>query len=593
MSRAGVGLVLALAACAPSAVTSPPGPAPAQRLTPGEYNRTILDLFGFPADVYRWPALPGETEWGDVDEEFFTAPWPWTFPEEVTVDGFDGMVDGQVASAWLVERYEAAATHYAAFALVSPLFFACDGWDGLDTPDRVVCAWPSVERFAARAWRRPLTVEETGRLRTLHDANVEAYGPDAGAVATVEALLQTPRFLFRLEDGAGGRGSSALTDWEVASKLSYFLWDSMPDATLFAAAAAGELATAAQVRAQAERMMADPRAHEAVLQFHRQWLDTDAVFQSRADLDTYATTYASRFIEASADEQQDLEEAWSMALVGMRRSMSLEADLFVERTVFEGGGDLAALLTDHHGYVSRDTRAVYGVTDADILPGPTYAYAFDDMNLAYDIHLQPAEFPAAQRSGVLTLPAVLAGRAHPVHPAPVLRGTFVMERLMCEAVGQPPDSAEGAAPPDTPDAADSNRVRMETITGGAPCNACHDRFNPLGFAFENYDSLGGWREVDNGQTVDASGTVSIGQEGASSFSNAVELGQVLAASPAVHDCYARHWVRYGLGHMEDDADAVILAPLQQSFRDSGGDVRQLLVDIAASDLFRFHTGDAP
>ena len=169
--------------------------------------------------------------------------------------------------------------HFASFALVSPAFFACEAWTSLPAAEQRNCAWTSLERFARRAYRRPLDAGEIRRLERFWQANAAAGRLDEAVALTVAGVLQTPTFHFRIDPrrGADGAVSAPLSRWELASRLSYFLWDSMPDEALFAAAETGELATRAGIEAQARRMLDDPKARPALVRFHHQWLGTDDV----------------------------------------------------------------------------------------------------------------------------------------------------------------------------------------------------------------------------------------------------------------------------------------------------------------------------
>ncbi|MEO0604726.1 MAG: DUF1588 domain-containing protein, partial [Myxococcota bacterium] len=350
----------------------------------------------------------------------------------------------------------------------------------------------------------------------------------------------------------------------------------------------------AQIERQVRRMLDDPRAIEGVVAFHRQWLELEDVYAARPSAQAYAPTWLPELPATNPNWVEEAGEVWSSSVIGAQAAMQREAERFVERTVFEGEGTLAALLTDNHGYateiqsiLSFDTFRLYGVGPGDVVQSREYTYGFDDGNLLYSLHLKPVTFPADQRAGLLTMGAVLMTRAHPVHPAPVLRGVFVLERLACEEVGQPPDDAVLSAPADVLTADSTNRERLEAITSAPACSGCHQRINPLGFAFENYDSLGGWRDTDAGRPVDASGTLILSGESPKPFTGAVELAQHLAASDRVHDCYAQQWTRYATG-LDLQADDAMLLDIQQNFRTRNrGDVRELLVDIATHDAFRF------
>lgn len=579
---------LLLASCDPA------GPAeerPLRQLTPAEYNNSIRDLFGYGL-VEDWPTD------GPDGEPFHTAPWPWPFPAEAGVDGFEGYASAQVTSDLLAERQGEAAAHFAALVIDAPYFSTCGSWHEVDDP--TACAWASIQRFAPRAWRRPLTEDEGARLRAFHDANVERWGAEGGTRLTVQGLLLAPAFLYLLESGTPTEGADLvpLTSWEVASRLSYLLTDSMPDPELFAAAEAGELLTPASVEEHARRLLAGRRAREAVVHFHRQWLELDRVYGNNASVTVYGPRYASELLEsANPDILQEAEQFWSGFVVGTRRAMDQEAQAFVERVVFERGGSYADLLTDTFGYATEvgifgrsawdaNTALLYGVDASDVVDGPFFVYEYEDLILPYELFLSPVELPADQRAGVMTLGATLAGRAHPVHPSPVQRGLFVLERLLCDSTGQPPPEALLAAEPDSEDLPGTNRGRLEALTSDPACAACHDRINPAGFAFEHYDSLGGWRTTDGGEPVDASGTFTSRGE-TFAFEDAVDLAGQLAASRTASDCYTRHWLRYALGRREVPEEADAVAAMQQAFVDGGGDVQELLVQLATSDLFRY------
>ena len=535
--------------------------APMLRLTPSEYHNTVRDLFGVAID-------------------------PVALPPDIAIEGFEGQEEGQIASNYLVERYQEAATHFSGLALQSPYFFICEDWEDMEDQARADCAWKSLQVFASRAWRAPLDADELTRLNTLFSDTLAAHGHESAVRLTVQAILQSPRFLFRMEPS----DTDAASGWHIASRLSYTLWDTMPDPELFAAASAGQLETPEQVEAQARRMLADPRARQAVVRFHEQWLGLDKVHLNNADRTTYFPLYGTDgnldFGEEHDFLEQDAEEEWAISLIAMRRSMELEAQLFVEEQIFDGPGTLAALLTSTDGYASSHTEGIYG--GRSTREGPLRrSLNTDDGNLSYQVTVEPTSWDPTQRAGVLTLPAVLAGNAHPVHPAPVLRGKWVLERLACEALGQPPDEAAGALPPDVPEAEGTNRSRLESVTSNGSCAVCHERINPPGFALENYDSLGGHRTVDNGQPIDASGALDLRGGESLRFDSAVELAAQLATSAQVHDCYARQWATYALGRPVYGEEPSVAA-IQQRFRDSG-DVQSLLVDLVTSDLFLART----
>ena len=563
---------------------------PALALTPTEYNNTIADLLGFPRDGERWPPRPALAETLSprraASKGVFVPPppppvWPWRFPAEPGAGGFEGIVQGQNPSSYQVEELHRAAMHFASFALLSPTFLACDDWTGVPRAGQEVCAWTSLERFARRAWRRPLDAGERERIEAFWRANLAAGPLDEAIALTVAGILQAPAFHFRLERGADG----GPTPWELAARLSYFLWDSMPDDALFAAAAAGDLSTRAGVEAQARRMLEDTRARPAVVHFHNQWPGTDEVLR----IAPARRAFGQRFgIEPELETARDDDVQWPTILGPLRHSLKLETELFVERTVFDGDGTFTALLTDDHGYVSDATAPIYGegATRLPDRPNVTRQIEFVAASIGRKepLTLYAARFPPGQRAGVLTHPSVLAVGAYAVQPGPILRGVHVLERLACMELGTPVQGAETALPPDALAVERTNRERTAAATAAATCAACHRRINPPGFAFEHYDALGAWRDRDNGQPVDASGSLTLPGGETLTFTDGIDLVHQLAASERVRDCYALHWTRYALGS-RIEANTPGLAAIQRGFREHDS-IRDLLVAIAGSDLFR-------
>ena len=568
----------------------PPPTTPPLALTPAEYNNTIADLLGFPRDSEGWP---DRTALADrlsprraASKGVFLPPpppppWPWRFPAEPGSDGFEGIAQGQNPSSYQVEELHLAAMHFASYALVSPTFFTCEEWPDLPAAGQADCAWTSIDRFARRAYRRPLSAGERERLLDFWQDNRAAAPTDEALALTVAGILQAPAFHFRVETGAG--------PWALASRLSYFLWDSMPDAELFAAAEAGELATAEGVERQARRMLDDPKARPAVVRFHHQWLGTEDVLL----IAPARRAYGPRFgLAPSIATARDDDVEWPTVLGPLRHSLLLEAGLFVERTVFDGDGTFTALLTDHHGYLSDASAPIYGegATRAPAGAAVTRQIEFVAVSIGrkQPLTLYPATFPPEQRAGVLTLPAVLAVGAYAVQPGPILRGVRVLERIACMELGTPVQGAETALPPDTLAVESTNRERTAAATSPPTCASCHRRINPPGFAFEHYDALGAWRAEDNGQPVDASGTLSLAGGETLTFTDGIDFARQLAASRRARDCYALHWTRYAVGDRLEKSEPA-LEPILHRFRDNDS-IRELLVSIAASDLFR--PGDA-
>ena len=566
-------------------------------LSPAEYNNTVLDLLGLPEDVSAWPDPPPiadriNASQGEQAGLFGTAgtqppPWPWQFPPETGVDGFDGMIDGQEVSAYRIEELQKAAVHFAGFTLVSPEFFTCDAWAELSSSEQAACAQASLIRFAQRAWRRPLRSAERSRLVSALEDAWRLGSAEEAVVLTVAGVLQSPNFVFRVEVGAGdpdSTGHVTLTDWEIASRLSYLVWDSMPDAALFAAAAEGSLSSAEGIRDQTRRMLSDPRAERALVRFHEQWLDIDDVLSIAPAQRAYGPRYG---LDVMPELDTTGDGEWPMVVGPIRHSMVAEFALFIRDVVLDGDARLSTLLTSNEGWVSGATEQIYG--DA-VVPrdGDSVAWSYDYIanSLPYSgtLSLRPVTWPADERAGLLTMPAVLAVGSYPVHPAPILRGVRLVERLGCFEYGAPPPGAEGAAPPDTESAEGTNRSRTEAATSPESCAGCHGSINPPGFAFEHYDAMGHYRTQDGGQPVDASGEFTLVGGETFSFVDAVDLARQLAESERVRRCYARRWASLATGEHYRERDDRI-ADITEAFVEDD-DIRRLIEDVATSPWFR-------
>jgi len=592
LSRTLIGMTLLLASC--RGIEHPETPLIA--LTPVEYNNSIRDLFGMPNGGAAWPDPPeiaarftaGQGEQAGLfgGEASKTSPWPWPLPDEVKVDGFDGIYEGQGPSAYKMEELQKAAVHFASYSLVSSVFFSCDQWAEQSTETQATCGWESVKRFAQRAYRRPLTDDERSRLKALWQSNWDAGTPEEAVVLTTAAVLQAPQFLFKVERGDEDlkrHGILPLSDWEMASRLSYFLWDSVPDPQLFAAAEAGELTTEAGIREQVQRMLADPKAHDAMIRFHQQWLQLDGLYTIAPARSAYGPSFGltdTPPLDTTGDGE------WPSVIGPLRHALDAEFQLFVSHVVFDSDGTLKELFTSTRGYASSASDIIH--IDSTPADGDSVIWSYGNVvnsgGLEQNMTLTPVTYPSDQRSGILTLPAVNAVGAYPVHPDPIHRGLRVLERVACMDLGAPPASAESASPADIPEAESTNRFRTENATSPSNCQGCHVQINPPGFAFENYDSLGAWRTQDNGEAVDASGSVTLHGGETINFSNAMELSNGLATTERVQDCYSLRWARVATGEQLDPDDERLI-DLQASFR-ADDDIKALLENIAVSALFR-------
>ncbi|MEM6996078.1 MAG: DUF1592 domain-containing protein, partial [Myxococcota bacterium] len=360
----------------------------------------------------------------------------------------------------------------------------------------------------------------------------------AAAEVVIQALLMSPAFLYHVEAAPGASGEPALLGgYAVASRLSYFLWSSMPDDELLDMAEADMLADRSVLESQARRMLEDDRAAASIASFHRQWLRIGGLGDLVKDAELFPQ--------------------WSTELA---QSMEHESLAFADEVVRRGDGSLRTLLTAPWSVVDRDLATLYGV------PAPADGFEVVDLD-------------PTQRAGLLTHASFLASNAHAAETSWVHRGKFVRENLLCGELPPPPPGVEVNEP------LDPNRLE------DPQCAACHVQMDPIGMGLDAYSPIGTYRLVDeHGETVDQSGAIDdvaeVGQ-----FEGAVELAAALAETPKVSDCMATQWFRYAARRKETPQDACTVQGLRAEFAESGQDIRELIVSIVRSDAFRFHVAE--
>jgi hypothetical protein len=402
--------------------------------------------------------------------------------------------------------------------------------------------------FGKRAFRRPMTQAEIDRFAKLFDqAPMLDPGADpftAGVRLCIEAFLQSPYFVYRPELGNGlaPNGEIALSGYEVASRLSYALWGTMPDDTLLASAEAGKLASPSGVKDEALRLLADDRARETILAFHDQLYD--------------ANQYLN--LEKSTDQYPYFDPA-------MGADMRKELSLFVEEVLVKQKGSLSDLLTSRTTFVNSRLAKIYGV-DA---PG------------ADDTTFVKVELPQAERSGLLTRSGFLAWKGTKTQPDTILRGVFVNRRILCQPLGNPPAAAMGAKLGNEK----TDREKVWALTGKGTCGeTCHGTYiDPAGFAFEHYGALGEYRTQDNGYPVDATGTFPF-QDGDRSYDGAAEFSAAAAQAEQTHQCYARYWLQYLLGRDDKKEDQRLLLDMA-ALSKKGATVQDMIIAFVTSDAF--------
>ncbi len=501
-----------------------------RRLTRRELENTLRDLLGVEADV-EGAIAPDER----VGPFYSNAVAP---PTDL-----------------LVEQYQELAVRVASeveprMAELSP----CDlGGDAGTT-----CAAQFVTTFGSRAYRRPLESVEVEELVDLYEIGRQSGGAAGGFGAVIEAMLQSPFFLYHSDAASPGSPSAvpvALDPYALASRLSYFLWSTMPDDELQKAAANGALGSDDALRGEVERMLQSAKAADMVAAFHRQWLG----LANLAELDKDPTLYPQYGVELAS-------------------AMLEETARFTQHVVLEADGLLETLLTSNLAFPQGPLFQVYGLEQpAGFVAG------------------QSLELDPTRRAGLLTQAAFLTRHAHGNQTSPVHRGIVVRENLLCQPMQPPPPGVNPVAPP--PTEITSTRERFAQHVSDPSCAGCHQLVDPIGLGFEHYDAIGAYRETDGLGDVDASGELkSVRDDLAGPFDGAVELAAKLAQSSEVADCVARQWFRFSLGRVESKSDACSIQGIQSEFKASSRNVRTLLAQVVLSDAFRHvrsTAGDAP
>lgn len=502
-------------------------PHPLQRLTPTQYRNTLRDLFG---DEGLEPAYADD------------AP-------VVTELGVRQLRSG--AEAVLDRRTEWTAE-----------VFPCDT-DG-DADD--ACAEGFIRSFGARAFRRPVTDEDVQWLMAVYESALydeQLSFADAMDVV-LAAILQAPAHVYLLELGSAvddaPDGIHILDSYELASRLSYFLWDTMPDEALLEAAQSGELLTQNGMTAAVDRMLASDKAEAKLQQFFSEWLQLDGgrlhfpLEESRKDEVLYP------------EYQPSLQDA-----------MRTEVEAFVHRVFFEGeDANLSRFFLDRDAYVNASLANLYGVD------GP----ASDD-EWAW-VQLDPEE-----RAGIVTRAAFLSVFSNATVQSPIRRGVFVLEELLCADLGEPPPNANDT-PPEGGDGVDDNgdpvvrtvREDVDARTLDGTCSVCHTMINPAGFLFENYDAIGRWQdeEVVSGLDIDSSGRLLI-SDASADMQDAVELSEALGTSDDVRRCFAGRWAASAFQSTIEELDECTQEEVIDAFV-ADGDMKKLIGTIAMSDAFR-------
>jgi hypothetical protein len=496
-----------------------PGPAPrVVRLTRRQYENSVRALTGVPFDASDLPVDPGNA-------------------------GFDRGHDLEVSdlhSRLYREKAEGVGRAVVASEAALKQVVGCETRDD-------ACAQRFVTGFGQRTFRRPLTDDERTRYMALFKgagAIVETGDAFAkGVRVVVEAMLQSPQFLYRIErSGPRGGGATPLSSWEIASRLSFSLANTTPDAELMTAAERNELQSPERVAAQARRLLESTPAGRATLRdFTGQWMGTP-------------------------DWDEFLEKKNYPAMEKLGAALKEELALFFEELTFDKKRGLPHFFTSTFTYVNKGTAPFY------------------DVKGTFTDKLERVDLDPRRRAGILTNVGFLAWRSYGARSSPIHRGVAVGEHFLCSPV-PPPVPNVAPLPPST--AGKTMRQIVTEHTSHTGCKECHYNFiNPLGFGLEHYDEAGKWRDTDMGQPVDATGTL-VGTEKNAPFTDAVSMAKAIVEAPETRQCFSRQLWRYTFGRADVASDACAIDVLARSLQKDDYTIVDLMVDLTKTDAFLF------
>jgi hypothetical protein len=494
-----------------------PGRVVIHRLSRFEYNNTVRDLLGVtnhPAD--KFPADGGGG------------------------GGFDNNADTLFVPPILMEKYLEAAVEMLEVAPADTIFVERPGF----LKSKSSAARKSIEAFAARAFRRPVEKSELDALMALFErASKRGDSFETAVKFALRAVLVSPNFLFRIERDQPGSQPYRINDYDLASRLSFFLWSSMPDVELFRLASRNELHEPVIMEAQVKRMLRDPKARAFAENFAGQWLRVD-------ELKTTVQPDPNRFRQFTPE---------------LRDAMFREPIEFFA-SLLHDGGSLLALLDADHTFVNETLAKHYGMTN---ITGADF---------------RRIALPDRNRGGVLGMGGVLTLTSYPQRTSPVLRGKWVLEELLGTPPPPPPPDAGGLPAEDAPRNGLSFRQRLEEHRKKPQCVGCHARMDPLGFGLENFDAIGRWRTDIKGEPVDSSGVMPSGEK----FNGAAELKHILLQRK---DEFARNvterMLSYALGRGIEFYDMPTIKDITAKLKADDYRGTTLVMEIAKSYPFQF------
>ena len=405
------------------------------------------------------------------------------------------------------------------------------------------CVRGYIQKLGLRAWRRPLTSMELDRFVTLaNKAATDLGNAIEGARWATVALFASPSFLYRPELGTTTNGTLRYTGYEMAARLSFLIWNSLPDQTLLDQAAAGTLTTPQGIRNAAMRMLDAPAGREAVGAFAEEYMRLDRIATQAKDPGLFPEYTGA----LQAGMTRDMRGTWEVLVLDDRTSIF---DLFTTTKVV----------------VNAELAGLYGLDRAGLT------------STTFQVRSLSANGP---RAGILSKAAFLSQFANQKEGSPTLRGKFIREALTCRTIPPPPPDVNTSLPDPTADKPMTTRQRLEAHRTEPACANCHSKMDPLGLPLETFDAIGRHRTTDHGLAIDPSGDF----DGVP-VADARGLGAAASASATVAQCFVRKFYTYAVGHEERSVDGSVLNALFDSFQASGYSFRDLILDVVSHDAF--------
>lgn len=509
--------------------TPRPGKAQIRRLTRFEYGNVVRDLFGDTTNVTAGLQ-------------------PETISQHGNLFGNDAALNS--VSATHAEKWGSVAAGVAVRATATPEALGkLAPCAASATPDDA-CSREVISKVVSRAYHRDLLPAEVEKFINLSKAVQGAGAWTKGIAGVIEATLQGPEFLYRVEHGETASDYPLLrkpTADEMAARLSFLFWGTIPDDALRMAAKTGQLATPEGVKVQAQRLLDDPRARSTVRFFFDNLLPISGLTNLQRD-----------------------PERFGIFSIAFAAALREETQTFLDHQIFDADspGTWTSALNAPYTYVNEQLAAFYGMTG---VVGPEF---------------RKVNWPdTTKRLGLLSQAGIMTGTIVTNESNPVLRGSFIINRIMCLNIHLPTDPVVLAMVKVPENVVGTTARERFTAHRQQPvCAGCHAVIDPVGFPFESFDPIGQWRDNENGVPLDLTGSVP-GTEGA--INGPVELANKLATAEAVNTCFAQHWLEFGYGKTHDDGDACVKSELETAFKASGGKVKDLLLALTQTDSFLY------